>query len=73
MEPSAIQFCARKVAALAGDMRKALDVCRSAVEMVEVDVRRKQGIYNNQTKTLNHIIQTIVRYIREKDQLVKCH
>ena len=45
MEPSAIQFCARKVAALAGDMRKALDVCRSAVEMVEADVRRKQGMY----------------------------
>ncbi|KAI0213396.1 Cell division control protein [Lamellibrachia satsuma] len=44
MEPSAIQFCARKVAALAGDMRKALDVCRSAVEMVEADVRRKQAL-----------------------------
>lgn len=44
MEPSAIQFCARKVAALAGDMRKALDVCRSAVEMVEADLRRKQAM-----------------------------
>lgn len=26
--PMAIQFCARKVAAVHGDLRKALDVCR---------------------------------------------
>ncbi|XP_064598385.1 cell division control protein 6 homolog [Liolophura sinensis] len=39
MEPSAVQFCARKVSAVAGDMRKALDVCRRAVEMVEKDVK----------------------------------
>lgn len=42
LEPSAIQFCARKVAAVAGDMRKALDVCRRAVEVVEADVRKQQ-------------------------------
>ena len=39
VEPSAIKFCARKVSAVAGDIRKALDVCRRAVEMVEADVR----------------------------------
>ncbi|XP_067685847.1 cell division control protein 6 homolog [Haliotis asinina] len=39
IEPSAIQFCARKVSAVAGDMRKALDVCRRAVEMVEHEIR----------------------------------
>ena len=44
MEPAAIQFCARKVASQAGDMRKALDVCRRAVEMVEADVRKQQLI-----------------------------
>ncbi|XP_059160943.1 cell division control protein 6 homolog [Physella acuta] len=42
IEPSAINFCARKVSAVAGDMRKALDVCRRAVEMVESDVRTQQ-------------------------------
>ncbi|CAK8675089.1 unnamed protein product [Clavelina lepadiformis] len=31
----AVQFCARKVAAMTGDARKALEVCRRAVEMVE--------------------------------------
>ncbi|XP_012935046.1 cell division control protein 6 homolog [Aplysia californica] len=42
VEPSAIKFCARKVSAVAGDARKALDVCRRAVEMVEADVRSQQ-------------------------------
>ncbi|XP_035661553.1 cell division control protein 6 homolog [Branchiostoma floridae] len=39
LEPMAVQFCARKVSAVAGDVRKALDICRRAVEMVESDVR----------------------------------
>ncbi|PUZ53884.1 hypothetical protein GQ55_5G086100 [Panicum hallii var. hallii] len=34
-EPLALEFCARKVAAATGDMRKALGVCRSAVEVLE--------------------------------------
>ena len=38
MDSTAIQFCARKISAVAGDMRKALDVCRRAVEMVANDV-----------------------------------
>ena len=32
-DPTAAQFCARKVAAVHGDLRKALDVCRRAVEL----------------------------------------
>ncbi|XP_032058411.1 LOW QUALITY PROTEIN: cell division control protein 6 homolog [Aythya fuligula] len=39
LDPPALQFCARKVSAVSGDARKALDVCRRAVEMVELDVR----------------------------------
>lgn len=42
LEQNAIQFCARKVAAVAGDMRKALDICRRAVEIVENDVKKQQ-------------------------------
>lgn len=41
LEPSAIQFCARKVAAVAGDMRRALDICRRAIETVETSIRVK--------------------------------
>ncbi|KAH7672902.1 cell division control protein 6 [Dioscorea alata] len=38
-EPIALEFCARKVAAASGDMRKALDVCRSAIEVFEAELR----------------------------------
>ncbi|KAF6153542.1 hypothetical protein GIB67_027409 [Kingdonia uniflora] len=36
--PQALELCARKVAAASGDMRKALCVCRSAIEMLEVEI-----------------------------------
>ncbi|CAC5414696.1 CDC6 [Mytilus coruscus] len=49
MEPSAIQFCARKISAVAGDMRKALDVCRRAVELVEHEVKT-QKVLSSPTK-----------------------
>ncbi|KAK8990291.1 hypothetical protein V6N11_008997 [Hibiscus sabdariffa] len=35
----ALELCARKVAAASGDMRKALSVCRSAVEILEAELR----------------------------------
>ncbi|XP_058114913.1 cell division control protein 6 homolog B-like [Magnolia sinica] len=38
-QPQALELCARKVAAASGDMRKALSVCRSAIEMLEADLR----------------------------------
>ncbi|XP_053117935.1 cell division control protein 6 homolog isoform X2 [Hemicordylus capensis] len=39
LDNAAIQFCARKVSAISGDARKALDVCRRAIEIVESDVK----------------------------------
>lgn len=42
IDPMAIQFCARKVSAVAGDARKALDICRRAVEVVETCVKSQQ-------------------------------
>ncbi|XP_020377331.2 cell division control protein 6 homolog [Rhincodon typus] len=39
LDAAAIQFCARKVSSVSGDARKALDVCRRAVEIVESNVR----------------------------------
>lgn len=38
----AIQFASQKVAAVSGDARRALDICRRAVEIAE-DEKRKQG------------------------------
>ncbi|KAG5238333.1 cell division control protein [Salix suchowensis] len=37
--PKALELCARKVAAASGDMRKALCVCRSAIEILESELR----------------------------------
>ncbi|XP_067869104.1 cell division control protein 6 homolog [Heterodontus francisci] len=39
LDAVAVQFCARKVSAVSGDARKALDVCRRAVEIVESNIR----------------------------------
>ena len=36
MDPGAIQFCARKISVITGDIRKALDICRRAIELVEM-------------------------------------
>lgn len=41
IRPSAVQLLAGKVAAIAGDVRKALDVCRRAVELCESQARRQ--------------------------------
>jgi origin recognition complex subunit 1 len=37
VHPEAIQFAARKVAAVSGDARRALDICRRAVEIAETE------------------------------------
>ncbi|GBG76524.1 hypothetical protein CBR_g22272 [Chara braunii] len=41
--PLAIELCARKVAAAFGDMRKALDVCRLAVDVFLSEVKATRG------------------------------
>ncbi|KAF4549502.1 Origin recognition complex subunit 1-like protein [Elsinoe fawcettii] len=38
VEPDAVQFASRKVAAVSGDARRALDVCRRAVEIAEEEL-----------------------------------
>ena len=37
VEPDAIQFASRKVAAVSGDCRRNLDICRRAVEIAEME------------------------------------
>jgi origin recognition complex subunit 1 len=39
VEPDAVQFASRKVAAVSGDARRALDICRRAVELAEADAK----------------------------------
>ncbi|KAI1407464.1 P-loop containing nucleoside triphosphate hydrolase protein [Hypoxylon sp. FL1857] len=42
VEPDAVQFASRKVAAVSGDARRALDICRRAVELAEADIRASE-------------------------------
>ncbi|CAN1235490.1 Cell division control protein 6 homolog [Linum perenne] len=51
--PQALELCARKVAAASGDMRKALSVCRSAVEILEADVRDSTDDMNPESSVDN--------------------
>ncbi|KAJ1960187.1 AAA ATPase, partial [Dispira parvispora] len=41
IETPAIELCARKVSASTGDLRKALDICRQAVEYAEQDYKKQ--------------------------------
>ena len=46
VEPDAIQFASRKVAAVSGDARRALDICRRAVEIAEQEMPTDPGKEN---------------------------
>ena len=42
VDPDAVQFASRKVAAVSGDARRALDICRRAVEIAEDEARTQE-------------------------------
>ncbi|KAF3439562.1 hypothetical protein FNV43_RR17840 [Rhamnella rubrinervis] len=46
-QQKALELCARKVASASGDMRKALCVCRSAIEMLEAELRESSNDFNS--------------------------
>ena len=56
IEPAAIQLCARKVAAQTGDLRKAFDLCRRALDLVEQEVSRL--VDRQPLEHLNHNLPT---------------
>ena len=41
IRPAAITFLAAKISTLSGDVRKALDVCRRAIELAELEARKQ--------------------------------
>jgi cell division control protein 6 len=43
LHPAAIQFCSKKVASQTGDLRKAFDICRRAIDMVESETKVEQA------------------------------
>lgn len=44
IHPTAIMFLSKKVAAQSGDLRKALDICRRAIDLIETDTRNQHAI-----------------------------
>jgi origin recognition complex subunit 1 len=51
VESDAVQFASRKVAAVSGDARRALDICRRAVELAEADVLEVGSIPGTPSKS----------------------
>jgi len=41
MHPAAIELCSRKVSSQTGDLRKAFDICRKAIDVIEAETRIK--------------------------------
>ncbi|XP_024401767.1 cell division control protein 6 homolog B isoform X2 [Physcomitrium patens] len=52
-QTASVELCARKVAAASGDMRKALHVCRSALDILETEVRAELDKGGIDTPSLN--------------------
>lgn len=51
VDPDAVQFASRKVAAVSGDARRALDICRRAVEIAEKQAEEQQRQQDNTQDT----------------------
>jgi origin recognition complex subunit 1 len=51
VESDAVQFASRKVAAVSGDARRALDICRRAVELAEADVLETGNVPGTPSKS----------------------
>lgn len=41
LHPAAIELCSRKVASQTGDLRKAFDICRRAIDLIETETKQK--------------------------------
>ena len=54
IHPAAIQFCSKKVAAQTGDLRKAFDICRRAIDLIEAETKAnatKEALQDSPSKT----------------------
>ena len=50
VDPDALQFASRKVAAVSGDARRALDICRRAVEIAETEMLSQDPLLETPSK-----------------------
>lgn len=56
IHPAAIQFCSKKIAAQTGDLRKAFDICRRAVDLAEREAKAGQASLALQTSPSKHVL-----------------
>ncbi|KAI8646904.1 P-loop containing nucleoside triphosphate hydrolase protein [Parasitella parasitica] len=61
IQANAIELCARKVAASMGDLRTALDVCRQAIELAEMEQKKRSAAAVNTTPkvTVIHVMKVL--------------
>ncbi len=59
-DPSAVELCARKVAAVTGDLRKALDVCRMSLDRTSTPKRRKFAVGRKRELSGGWVIQVFM-------------
>ena len=50
VDPDAVQFASRKVAAVSGDARRALEICRRAVEIAESETLSREPLLDTPSK-----------------------
>lgn len=70
VDPDAVQFASRKVAAVSGDARRALDICRRAVEIAEKQAEDQNNSVYSDTEMSELDAQTPSRSGRGKTQTV---
>ncbi|KAG0744046.1 hypothetical protein G6F57_001545 [Rhizopus arrhizus] len=62
-QPAAIELCSRKVAASMGDLRTALDVCRQAIELAEMEQKKVLADKNQKLVepkvTIGHVMKVL--------------
>ncbi|KAI1400506.1 cell division control protein Cdc6 [Hypoxylon fuscum] len=44
IHPAAIELCSRKVSSQTGDLRKAFEICRRAIDLVEMEIKQKHEV-----------------------------
>ncbi|KAL4148949.1 hypothetical protein QTP88_003079 [Uroleucon formosanum] len=58
-DPDAVQLVARKVAAVSGDARRALDICRRAIDLVKSEDESQLITINHVNQVLNAILSGV--------------
>ena len=58
VDPDAVQFASRKVAAVSGDARRALDICRRAVEIAEKQAEEQERQEHGETSETEMAVDT---------------